>query len=890
MIVEGEIVDISSAWNSERTKIFTYHTVKIKNILKGIVSSEYIKIRIPGGRVEDSFVFAPHEPAFKEEQQGYFFISNRNNHNLLVHNRFGFGKISPDKNDQVHFGGLSYDKNDFETKIISETKFLKLNPELLSNLDLDEYNSLDTCSRFDRFSDEKEIEFTFQNVEYSENFSVIEFDIMAQVNLPGLKFGKGKVKIDYSGEFGEFVVSNNTVEITKGTILENDIYSIEYNDYSQQKIMVEIDGGSGSNNFFSFTDRAEVLLHVSLRIEDVSQLGLISLDDFGVQGNVYYWCNGEFNVFDNVNSSESITYVNPGQNKGIGLSYYFGNSSINEAGTLHHVDLLFNSSLNSQFVNGEIVINYNSLAFGDNILQNGKLEFRPSELFVASNYMFEFEDYDSNSLLLKIISMSQDNSELFFNLNEITSKLGELVIDIEDCDEPIGLSLSELNSDSKQIHFTGDYPIPFEVYSPVNLSSENNNNSCECEVPKITSFSPSIIPAGTGDILTITGSDFGEYDINNSTVTFNDGDGISSDRMSAGFRDFQWDGVIHWTDREIQVKVPSTDRNNMFMRQPAASGKIQVGNSCGLSDASIETLFIPYAIFNLRNTPVANPIKATVSGNESESICFSLSDQIPGWVANQFEIALNDWCAETSVNFSLGGTTSNNNSELDRENVISFESPDGAGLGALTNISAAYYATNFCADEEVGVFFEELDMAIVSGITSPTINDELDMREKIKHELGHMLMLNHSRSGTTEFQYLMFTEGNLLGDIKSQDSEGANLIFDNSLAILNEDCGFPIGFGSCNAGCITNGVFNVNSSSNSLIVFPNPTNEKIAVFVDNGFVGVLEIVDINGRLYYSKQIKGSGESVDIVLPKAQGVYLIKLKDSLNTVFAKVIKQ
>lgn len=623
---------------------------------------------------------------------------------------------------------------------------------------------------------------------------------------------------------------------------------------------------------------------MKLNIEDFTQLGLISLDDIGIQGRVYYWCNGEYHLFDNVNSSDSITSVEPASNEGIGLSYYFGNSSVSEDKTIHEVDLMLRASLNSLFVNGEVLINYNELAFGSNILLNSNLEFIPSNSFIDnSNYSIEIEDYDSNSFLLRIASEHSDDPSLLIDLSENSTKIGKLIMEIEDCNESIGLSLSKPQADTKQVHFTGNYPIPFENYSPVNLSSENNSNSCECE-PKVTSFFPETIPAGTGDILTIVGEDFGDFNFATSVVTFNDGDGIGSDRMTSGPAD-----IVSWVDDEIQIKVPSTDRNNTFMRMPAASGKIAVGNSCGLSDDSEETLIIPYAIFNLRPSIAATPIKATVATNDSESMCFYYSDKVPDWVKIQFEIALNDWCIETSVNFSIAGITGNNDSKVDKENVISFLQPDGAGLGATTNISFSYYSNNFCTEDESGVMFKELDMQIISGLSNPSIQDESEMRERIKHEIGHMLMLNHSRSGNTEFQHLMHPEGNAFGDIKSQDSEGANLVFANSQAIVAPSCGFPLGSGSCNADCSPNSVSEVYKVSNSLETFPNPTTKTTTVLIKNGFEGILEVRDVNGCLYSSIEITGKEQTVDVILPEAQGVYIVELKNSINSIFAKVVK-
>ena len=224
-----------------------------------MINTENIVVKTKGGRVGDSFVFTPHEPVFNKGQAGYFFLDYNEGQNVLINNRYGFGKISNDGKSKVYFGGVEYDRQAFETGIISETKFLKLNPSLLGGLDFEEYSSLDTCSRIDRISMEKEIAFSFDNITYSEDLTEIEFDVMAQVNFPGLKFGKGSVQIDYSSEFGGFIVANDAVEITKGVLLENDVYTINYADASQQKIIIAIESGDEFHDLFTFTDQAELL-------------------------------------------------------------------------------------------------------------------------------------------------------------------------------------------------------------------------------------------------------------------------------------------------------------------------------------------------------------------------------------------------------------------------------------------------------------------------------------------------------------------------------------------------------------------------------------------------------------------------------------------------------
>jgi hypothetical protein len=38
------------------------------------------------------------------------------------------------------------------------------------------------------------------------------------------------------------------------------------------------------------------------------------------------------------------------------------------------------------------------------------------------------------------------------------------------------------------------------------------------------------------------------------------------------------------------------------------------------------------------------------------SVLKNCNDQIPGWVRDQFNIALSEWCSETGINFGKGST------------------------------------------------------------------------------------------------------------------------------------------------------------------------------------------------------------------------------------------
>ena len=185
-------------------------------------------------------------------------------------------------------------------------------------------------------------------------------------------------------------------------------------------------------------------------------------------------------------------------------------------------------------------------------------------------------------------------------LSTTARKLGTLTFsNILDCAENKGIHFDPLTLTSQHVHFTGAMPIPYELYEPITADDEENGKICECDTPVITSFSPATIHAGTGEILTIIGQNFGTFNLQNSTVVFKNGDNDNDPEMEAGSKDFEWDGVLHWSDTKIEIKVPSTDKE-AGAEKPASTGTIKVKNTCDVSDKSETKLQIPYAILNVR--------------------------------------------------------------------------------------------------------------------------------------------------------------------------------------------------------------------------------------------------------------------------------------------------
>lgn len=610
---------------------------------------------------------------------------------------------------------------------------------------------------------------------------------------------------------------------------------------------------------------------------------------------MYYWCKDGFELFDDIALDSPITSTNPEVGGGIGLTYTFQNISLNEDETKLSVNIVAESTEASYYSDGFLYVDYNSLGFGSNVFSNGTATFTPSDAVENSGeYEVFVMDSDENTLQIIFFSDTEANENTLIQLTPQPVVLGTLTFCIQECDEEMGLAFNEDTTDpNNHVHYTGTKPIPYETYSPVNIEDEENGKICDCPLPVITAFGPQTIHAGTGEILTITGENFGEFDPAICTVIFRDGDSQVNNAnaiMRAGEKDFEWNGVIHWTDEEIQVKVPSVDRDEL-VKKPASSGKINVVNDCGKSEHSDNSLLIPYGILNYRSASFARPRLVTLKSiNNNEGICFNLSSDLPSWVLLELNAALSDWCSETGINFFIGGTTNNNSIAIDNENVVSFTA-SGGGNGQIV-VDPLFFSELCIIDNKPVHVFTEIDLGISFGGTNPTFAQLAQLRETFKHELGHAHMLTHAKNFSPDAgQYLMHPNGNLNGVIKASDSEGANLVFGNSALLADEGCATPIGSGQCGNNCSPNSTEYLNKEAHlQFEVSPNPSNGIIRLsFNEIQEEGTISVIDIEGKIIKSEQIKILNSDYELILPEEKGVYIIRFNSSDLSVHKKVLK-
>ena len=76
-------------------------------------------------------------------------------------------------------------------------------------------------------------------------------------------------------------------------------------------------------------------------------------------------------------------------------------------------------------------------------------------------------------------------------------------------------------------------------------------------------------------------------------------------------------------------------------------------------------------------------------------------------------------------------------------------------------------------------------------------------------------------------------------------------------------------------------------SGNSVSIYPNPTHGLFTISLDGQIEGVLHIMNFNGNIVYTKEIKEKDIHVDIQGQPA-GIYFIKIQSNKTTITKKII--
>ncbi|GAB3573480.1 hypothetical protein GCM10027345_06250 [Hymenobacter daeguensis] len=306
--------------------------------------------------------------------------------------------------------------------------------------------------------------------------------------------------------------------------------------------------------------------------------------------------------------------------------------------------------------------------------------------------------------------------------------------------------------------------------------------------PVISSFSPSQLAAGKGDVLTINGSNFGATQ-GGGHVDFPNANNGGSSFVSANPSDY-----LAWSDTQIQVRVPSFISATGGV---AGTGNFRVVNAASETgtSASASALTVVYALSNVFDGAViSRPRLVNTDGAGGYTLQYSPSFTAVSGASAAFERALATWACATRLRRVVNTATAAPEATAnDGTNAVRFGTLSAGVLG-VTN---SYYsgciingAAQFELDETDYTFTPTPSAGTTwqFGPAAPT-GTQYDFESVAVHEQGHGTQLTHIIDVTAVMHYSI-ANGQAKRTLRTaSDAAGAQDVFTYS---LSNPCGSAV--------------------------------------------------------------------------------------------------
>ncbi len=257
-------------------------------------------------------------------------------------------------------------------------------------------------------------------------------------------------------------------------------------------------------------------------------------------------------------------------------------------------------------------------------------------------------------------------------------------------------------------------------------------------MPSISSFTPTSISAGTGDVLTISGSGFGSAPGSVRFINSNTGSAFDVDASD----------ITSWSNTEITVVVPSTTA----VGGCAGTGPITVVDASSNTATSTTNLTVTFAYTNFLFSGNKTGAKlADVNGLGGLTYTFSttLCTSSQQDAVNAIGRALREWRCVSGVNWRLSTSTTTVNSEAsDGISVITYDVgtplPGGVLGRATSRYNACFSGGNFhWRVNEIDINMRQTGVTWYFCDNSTVPSGHYDFQSVAFHEFGHGHQLGH---------------------------------------------------------------------------------------------------------------------------------------------------
>lgn len=308
--------------------------------------------------------------------------------------------------------------------------------------------------------------------------------------------------------------------------------------------------------------------------------------------------------------------------------------------------------------------------------------------------------------------------------------------------------------------------------------------------PVVGALSPTSIPAGTGSVLTISGSGFGAAR-GSGFVEFRNADNGGSSLVKPQDEDY-----VSWTDSRIQVRVPSLGQGLNGALSPAGSGQVRVTTTDQLVATSSAAITVPYAISNVQvstTNQILRPGPINQNGRGGYTFRFEAGFASNAAAVTAFRNALTTWRCQSAMNWDVDATprTSRGPKE-DGENSIGFDYTEAELPAAVLGRTTSYYRGCFRPDGGVAFAVQEIDMQFDDATTwqfgpLPAVAPQIDFESVAVHELGHAQQLAHVILPRAVMHYAV-ARGQTSRLINQDDVTGGRLVL-RTRGFVPQGCG-----------------------------------------------------------------------------------------------------
>jgi hypothetical protein len=557
-------------------------------------------------------------------------------------------------------------------------------------------------------------------------------------------------------------------------------------------------------------------------------------------------------------------------------------------------------------------IQYNTSAFGSNIVANNKVTITRAPAFNTSTYINPQTGVTDNTSSVINFAMGDDFSQTSWNRVQMTTTpklLCTVKIVIQNCNQNANINFTDVSFTSGFSFFTPSATSNFSVSGTYNNTNYGGSLTTQPCKPIITSFNNNV-PAGVNQVLTIVGKNFGGNK-GSGTVIFKNADKGTTYPPQVGPNKggIQQYDVIRWTHDTIKIKMPSTIDSTIADRVVPGSGKFTVYNRYTYNTESSTKLIIDYAVTQYPDGGLLYPYRkvglklAGLNGGNGYKV--QINQNIITGIANSkpaIKKGLRAWTCATGINWFLGNDTTAGigNSNLcivDTGNFSALMKTTPTVRSCTTSLGIpVFYLKSFNIkiklNPSLGPWNTDTASAIPSG--------QYDFYSAISHEFGHAHGVSHINDSLVD---LMWWQGystgyTALGRKLVKYSPGAvsagNYVADNLVGgltcatnhftVLAQSCEDAIGVKK-NYGDL----FNITVSPN-----PSSTNEGLKVkfnLTQQQNVNIA-LYDITGKLISTSNLVGIKDD-DYLFSNNNleaGIYLLQISIGSKKQSYKIVKQ